>query len=201
MKKWWKAIVASLAAIALPVMAAGSIDAGKAKAGTCIECHGVGGNSTQPMFPKLAGQGEGYLFKQLMDFASGGREGPFMSGIVQDLDKEDMADLAAYFASTTHTRGATSDILLAEGQKLYRGGNKETGVPACMACHGPSGGGIPAAKWPSLSGQHIAYTETQLTDFANGIRHNDINGMMQDIAAKMSENERKSVSAYISGLH
>lgn len=201
MKKWRKAIIASLAAIALPAMATGNIEAGKAKSSNCIECHGVGGNSTEPMFPKLAGQGEGYLYKQLMDFASGAREGAFMSGIVQDLGKEDMADIAAYFASTTHTRGAVSNTLLAEGQKLYRGGNKETGVPACMACHGPSGAGIPAAKWPSLSGQHIAYIEGQLADFANGIRHNDMNGMMRDIAAKMSKDERKAVSAYISGLH
>jgi len=201
MKKWCKAIILSYVAIALPAMAAGDIDAGQVKSVDCIECHGPGGNSTKPMFPKLAGQGEGYLFKQLMDFASGAREGIFMAGIVSDLSEQDMADMAAYFASTSHTPGAVSDVLLEQGQKLYRGGNKETGVPACMACHGPSGAGIPAAKWPSLSGQHIAYTEAQLADFANGSRHNDMNGMMRDIAAKMSKAERQAVSAYISGLH
>jgi len=201
MNKWWKAIVICFAAVALPAMAAGDIDAGQAKSASCVECHGVGGNSTVPMFPKLAGQGEGYLLKQLMDFASGAREGPFMSGIVTDLNEQDMADLSAYFASTTHTPGAALSALLVQGQKLYRGGNKEMGVPACMSCHGPRGAGVPAAKWPSLSGQHIAYTETQLEDFARGLRANDMNSMMRDIAAKMSEDERQAVSAYISGLH
>lgn len=201
MKKWLKVITVVLAAIALPVLAAGDINAGKIKSADCVECHGPGGNSTEPMFPKIAGQGEGYLLKQLMDFASGARDGVFMASIVSDLSVQDMADLAAYFASTTHTPGAVSDNLLLKGQKIYRAGNKETGVPACMACHGPSGAGIPAAKWPSLSGQHIAYTEAQLKDFANGTRHNDMNGMMRDIAVKMSKDEQQSVSAYISGLH
>jgi cytochrome c553 len=201
MKKWCGVIFAILTVVALPAMAAGDIDAGKVKSADCIECHGPGGNSTEPMFPKIAGQGEGYLLKQLMDFASGERAGVFMSSIASDLSEQDMADMAAYFASTTHTPGAVSDTLLVIGQKLYRGGNKETGVPACMACHGPTGAGIPAAKWPSVSGQHIAYTEAQLKDFASGTRHNDLNGMMRDIASKMSKDEQQAVSAYISGLH
>ena len=201
MRKWLGAIVVGFAVNSSHVFAMGDIDAGKAKSASCVECHGDGGNSTEPLFPKIAGQGEGYLFKQLMDFASGAREGVFMAGIVSDLSEQDMADLSAYYASTTHTPGSVSDELLALGQKIYRGGNKETGVPACMACHGPSGAGVPAAKWPALSGQHATYTELQLEDFANDMRRNDANSMMRDIAAKMSENERQAVSAYISGLH
>ncbi|MCL4151747.1 UNVERIFIED_CONTAM: hypothetical protein GTU68_044383 [Idotea baltica] len=124
-----------------------------------------------------------------------------MSGIVAGLSEQDMADLSAYYASTTPTPTPVSSELLAQGEKLYRGGNKETGVPACMACHGPSGKGVPAAKWPALSGQHSAYTAAQLDDYANGIRNNDPNSMMRDIAARLSAEERLAVSDYISGLH
>lgn len=185
----------------IPAMAAGDVSAGKAKAVACAACHGADGNSPSDMFPKLAGQGEAYLLKQLIEFKDGTRENAVMAPMVAALSEQDMADLSAFYASNKTTAGAVAEELFEAGQAIYRGGNKETGVPACMACHGPTGAGMPAAKWPALSGQYAAYTEAQLNAFASGTRSNDSNSMMRDIAGKMTADEIKAVSAYVSGLH
>jgi cytochrome c553 len=182
------------------VMAAGNAGAGKGKAAVCAACHGTDGNSLSDAFPKLAGQHEGYIVKQLMDFKNGDRQNALMAPMVANLSEQDMADLGAYYASQKTAPGAVSEELLAAGEQIYRGGNKETGVPACMACHGPNGSGVPAANWPKLSAQYSSYVETQLNAFANGDRANDSNSMMRDIASKMSEAEIKAVSAYVFGL-
>ena len=182
------------------VMAAGNVAAGKGKAAVCAACHGTDGNSLSDAFPKLAGQHEGYIVKQLMEFKSGARQNALMAPMVANLTEQDMADLGAYFASQKTAPGAVSEELLAAGEQIYRGGNKETGVPACMACHGPNGNGIPAADWPKLAGQYSSYIETQLHAFAKGERNNSPNGMMADIASKMSDAEIKAVSAYVFGL-
>lgn len=181
-------------------VAAGDANAGKSKAAACTACHGADGNSPSDAYPKLAGQGEAYLLKQLMNFKSGERENAFMAPMVAPLSEQDMADLAAYFASQKTLPGATPEEFIELGQSVYRGGNKESGVPACMACHGPNGSGMPAAKWPALSGQYSAYVEAQLNAFASGMRSNDPSGMMRDIASRMSKEEIKAVSAYVSGL-
>ncbi len=188
-------------AFVMPIMAAGDASAGKSKSAVCAACHGADGNSPSDMFPKLAGQGEGYLIKQLADFQSGVRNNAIMAPMVAALSEQDMADLAAYYAGNTVTPGAVSEDLLNAGKTLYRAGNKESGVPACMACHGPTGAGIPAAKWPALAGQYSAYIEAQLKAFAGGERSNDLNDMMRDIASKMTESEMKAVAAYAAGLH
>ncbi|MBL1321660.1 MAG: cytochrome c4 [Methylophaga sp.] len=202
MKKIIMASAVYLALVsAMPVIAAGDASAGKGKAAVCAACHGADGNSPSNMFPKLAGQGEAYLVKQLIEFKDGTRENAIMAPMVAALTEQDMADLAAYYAASKITEGGTPEALLESGQTLYRGGNKETGVPACMACHGPTGAGVPAAKWPALSGQHAAYIEAQLNAFASGARSNDPSNMMRDIAAKMTADEIKAVSAYASGLH
>ena len=185
----------------LPAMAAGNASAGKGKAAACAACHGADGNSPVDMFPKLAGQGEAYLVKQMTEFKSGVRKNAMMAPMVVSLSDQDIADLAAYFASNKATAGAVSEDALNAGKTLYRAGNKLTGVPACMACHGPNGAGVPAAKWPALSGQYPAYVEAQLKAFADGTRSNDTNSMMRDIASKMTADEMKAVAAYVSGLH
>lgn len=195
------AVLGMTLAMSTSVMAAGNAAAGKTKAVACAACHGADGNSPTNMFPKLAGQGEAYLVKQLLEFKSGVRNNAVMASMVATLSEEDMADLAAYFASKKVTPGAVSEDLLAAGQKIFRAGNKESGLPACMACHGPTGAGVPAAKWPALSGQHGAYVEAQLKMFADGTRSNDPNSMMRDIASKMTADEMKAVSAYVAGLH
>ncbi len=186
---------------AMPVIAAGDASAGKAKAAVCAACHGADGNSPANMFPKLAGQGEAYLIKQMTEFKNETRKNAVMAPMVAALSEQDMADLAAYYSSNKVTEGGVAEDLVEAGQAIYQGGNKESGVPACMACHGPTGAGMPAAKWPALSGQHAAYLEAQLKAFASGARSNDPSSMMRDIASKMTEDEIKAVSAYASGLH
>ncbi|AFI83588.1 c-type cytochrome [Methylophaga nitratireducenticrescens] len=202
MKKIIFAVVLGLGIMSSPlVLAAGDISAGKEISASCAACHGVDGNSPADVYPKLAGQHASYLYKQLVEFKNGKRANDIMSPMVAALSEEDMANLAAYYASKESTPGAVSEDSLDLGQQIYRGGNSESGVPACMACHGPNGSGMPAAKWPKLSAQYQAYTEAQLHAFANGERQNDPNGMMRDIASKMTEEEIKAVSAYVSGLH
>src|SRR5690554_6758634 len=202
MKKIIWAVVLGWGVISSPlVLATGNVSDGKAKSAVCAACHGVDGNSPADMYPKLAGQHANYLYKQLFEFKSGKRENAIMAPMVAALTEEDMADLAAYYASQKATPGAVSEDLLALGKQIYRGGNMASGVPACMACHGPNGSGMPSASWPKLSAQYRAYTETQLHAFANGERSNDPNSMMRDIAAKMTAEEIKAVAAYVSGLH
>jgi cytochrome c553 len=195
------AVIGMTLAMSTSLMAAGNASAGKSKAVMCAACHGADGNSPSDMFPKLAGQGEAYLVKQLIEFKSGVRSNAVMASMVAALSEQDMADIAAYYSSKTITPGAVSEDLAAAGQQIFRAGNKESGLPACMACHGPNGAGVPAAKWPALSGQHSAYVEAQLKSFAAGTRSNDPNSMMRDIASKMTAEEMKAVAAYVAGLH
>ena len=200
----YKTLIAVCAMIALTgvSVAAGNATAGKAKAVSCGGCHGADGNSANPSWPKLAGQHAGYIAKQLADFKAGKkRSDPLMAGQVASLSSQDMADIAAYFTKQTGSQGAASKKLAAAGAKLYRGGNKKKGVAACIACHGPTGAGNPAANFPKLSGQHAAYVEKAMKDFRSGARTNDMNKMMQNIAEKMSDKEIKAVASYISGLH
>ncbi|AFJ02766.1 Cytochrome c4 [Methylophaga frappieri] len=202
MKKFVLAVISSLIIInSAQLAAAGDVSAGKQKSAACAACHAADGNSPSPDFPKLAGQNAGYIAKQLSDFKSGARENAIMAPIAQGLSEQDMLDLAAYFASQEVAAGAVAEDLIEAGRQLYRGGNAQSGVPACMACHGPNGKGIPSAKWPMLSSQYSKYTETQLHQFAKGNRANDPNSMMRDIAGRLSEAEIKAVSAYVSGLH
>jgi cytochrome c553 len=192
----------ALFAVAINAQAAGDAEAGKAKAQVCFSCHGVNGNSMNPVWPNLAGQHEGYIAKQLADFKAGTqRNDPLMMGQVMSLSPQDMADLGAFFAKQKPSAGSADETKLVMGEKIYRGGNKATGVSACIACHGPSGAGNPAAKYPMLSGQHAAYTVKTLKDFRKGSRKNDPGKMMQNIAARMTDAEIEAVSSYMQGLH
>jgi cytochrome c553 len=197
------AIFAAIAAFASfgSVHAAGNAADGKAKSATCAACHGADGNSMVADNPKLAGQHADYLLKQLMEFKNSKRKNPIMSGQVAGLSEQDMADLAAYFASQSVKVGSADKKLVALGKKIYRAGNAASGVSACIGCHGPTGTGNPAAKFPSLSGQHAKYIETQLKAFRNGTRNNDAGSMMRNIAEKMTDAEMKAVASYIAGLH
>ena len=202
MKKMLLTVLISMTlVVSTSLMAAGNASAGKSKAMMCAACHGADGNSPSDMFPKLAGQGEAYLVKQLIEFKSGVRSNAIMAPMAAGLSEQDMADIAAYYSSQTITPGAVSEDLAAAGQQIFRAGNKESGLPACMACHGPTGAGVPAAKWPALSGQYSAYVEAQLKSFAAGTRSNDPNSMMRDIASKMTAEEMTAVAAYVAGLH
>lgn len=182
--------------------AAGDATAGQAKAAVCGACHGPDGNSMAPNFPKLAGQGERYLTKQLHDIKSGKRTVLEMTGLLTNLSDQDLADIAAYFSSQKGSVGAADEKLVARGQDLFRGGKVDQGMPACTGCHSPNGAGNAAAGFPHLGGQHAQYVTKQLTDFREGNRTNDGDTMvMRSIAAKLSNKDIEAVSSYIQGLH
>jgi cytochrome c553 len=191
-----------------PVAAEGDPEAGKAKAIACAACHGNDGNSAIAMNPKIAGQHAGYLVKQLQEFKlasqTGGKEGrnnAVMNGFAAGLSDQDMKDIAAYFSEQTLKLGETPEDVIERGEALYRGGDAEKGITACIACHGPDGKGMNLAGFPVIGGQHAQYTETQLKMFRSGDRNNDLNGMMRDIAAKLSDEDITILSKYLAGLH
>jgi len=185
----------------MSVAHAGDAEAGKAKSATCAACHGADGNSLAPTFPKIAGQGERYLIKQIKDIRDGNRQVPAMAPFVAGLSDTDVADLAAYFSAQVPTTGGAKEELVELGQRIYRGGIESKGVPACLACHGPDGKGIEAAGFPRLAGQHDAYTQAQLTAFSMNQRTNDGDTrMMRDIAYRLHTTEIEAVSSYIQGL-
>ncbi|AQZ35636.1 Cytochrome c553 [Pseudomonas sp. NFACC19-2] len=182
--------------------AAGDAEAGQGKVAVCGACHGADGNSPAPNFPKLAGQGERYLLKQLHDIKSGARPVVEMTGMLDNLSDQDMADIAAYFASQKMSVGAADPKLVERGEALFRGGKLEEGMPACTGCHSPDGAGLAAAGFPHLGGQHAQYVAKQLTDFREGDRTNDGDAMiMRAIAAKLSNKDIEAVSSFIQGLH
>lgn len=180
----------------------GDAEAGKAKAITCGACHGADGNSVNPVWPSLAGQHATYTLNQLRAFKDGSRSEPLMLGQVMMLSDEDMKNLAVYYAELPAAAKAVADpSLLDRGQRLYRGGDRENASAACIACHGPTGRGNPAASYPSLKGQYATYTAMQLRAYANGTRKSDDpTKVMRDIAATLSEEDIVAVSSYIQGL-
>ena len=181
---------------------AGDPAAGKGKAAVCAACHGADGNSSNPEWPKIAGQHAGYVAKQITELKAGKeRSNPLMAGMIAGLSAQDIEDVAAHFASQSMSGGFTDKDLAVLGKRLYRGGNAESGVPACMACHGPQGAGDPMAGFPRLAGQHATYVQVQLNAFREGTRSNDVKRMMRDIALKMTPDEMKAVAGYINGLH
>ena len=212
MKKSVQTLVVMLTAAlaSTMVLAAGDAGAGKAKSALCAGCHGADGNSMVPNFPKLAGQGEKYLIKQMKDIKSGERAVPEMTGMLAASSDQDIADMAAYFAGQTAQLAGAKEVKLELGEKLYRGGNLKTGVPACTGCHSPSGQGNAPAGYAMLSGQFAAYTAKQLRAFRTAAhdaedpagRANDGDArIMRDIAASMSDVEIDAVANYIAGLH
>lgn len=194
-------VFAFLTVLSLDAVAAGDPVAGKEKSQSCAACHGVDGNSTNPVWPKLAGQHENYLVKQLLEFKSGARENAQMSPMAAQLSEKDIRDLAAYYASQKVKIGKADPAAVELGQRVYRAGNIEAGVPACMACHGPTGRGNPAAGYPLLSGQHAEYTRNQLNAFRQDARNNDYNEVMRTIVDRMTDDEISSVAEYLQGLH
>jgi cytochrome c553 len=167
----------------------------------CSACHGEDGNSTSPANPKIAGQIFEYHQKQLTNFkANAERKSVVMLAMVSSLSPADMQNVAAYYAAQKSKGGASGNKeTFALGRDIYRGGNASKGLAACAACHGPTGGGMPA-QYPRLAGQFAEYTEAQMKSFRTGERANDANKMMRSIAAKMSDDEIRAVSDYIAGL-
>jgi cytochrome c553 len=185
-------------------ISAGNVEKGKEKSAACITCHGDAGVSVNAAWPKLAGQHASYIASQLYEFqkgTNGKRNNAVMHGIALTLSNTDIEDLSAYYASLDNSIGVTDDKYVTLGQSIYRGGNLEYKIQACISCHGPNGQGNLPAAIPSLSGQHSTYIYTQLKNFQSKKRSNDPNKMMRNIVYRMSEDEMKAVSEYIEGLH
>lgn len=171
----------------------------------CVACHGADGNSMTSANPHLAGQGEAYIYKQLSNFKSvdgkpAARNNAIMAGMAAALTEDDMRNVSAWFSQQTlKPAAATNEALIARGQKLWRAGDAAKGIPACAACHGPAGKGLPA-QYPRLAGQFPEYTEAQLKSFRAGERANDPESMMRGIADKLSDADIKAVSEFAAGL-
>jgi len=179
-------------------LAAGDSSAGKQKAETCAGCHGQDGNSSVPVFPKLAGQKASYIAKQLYDFKTERRPEPTMTALAEPMNDADIADLSAYFAAqkVKVEKGKENEA----GKNLFHAGNPATGLPACTGCHGPEGKGNEPAAFPVLHGQHAPYLTKTLHDFRGKSRYNDRNEVMRSIAAKLSDEEINAVAEYLAGL-
>ena len=192
----FRAATAILLLISIPAFGAGDPAAGQAKSAICAACHGMDGNSTVPTWPKLAGQHEQYLARQIRLIKSGDRMVPEMAGITPGLSEQDIDDLAAYFASQTSNGGVADESLVELGQRIYRAGNAESGVPACMACHGPAGEGNPLSGYPALAGQLTRYRAGE-----NWGEKDALSKIMNGSAAELTDEEIQAVSSYIEGLY
>ena len=188
--------------------AQGDVDAGKLKAATCVACHGSDGNAIIGQYPKLAGQHADYLVKQLADYklavtSSGaqGRSNAIMAGMAAALSATDMADLGAYFSSLPISGNTTPENVIAIAEPLYRFGDSDRGIAACISCHGPRGNGTSLSGFPKISGQNAQYIQLQLQAFRSSARNNDLNAMMRSAAVKLNDNEIEALSAYVGGLH
>lgn len=180
---------------------AGDPVAGEQKAAVCAACHGNDGISSVAQWPNLAGQGAPYLTKQTIDIRDGRREVPEMVGIVDHLTDQDIRDISAFYAQQSAHVGQANEELAMRGRDLYRAGDIAKGIPACTACHSPTGQGNSPAAFPAVSGQHATYAINQLKSFRSGERDNDPNSMMRIISAKMSDAEIEAVAEYMYGLH
>jgi cytochrome c553 len=197
----------------------GDAQAGAGKAAACAACHSLDGNSADPQYPKIAGQHELYIARQLAQFKSGARANAIMLGFASTLSAQDMRDIGAYFATQKVVAGLADETAFSAefspykgqrivdvGRGIYQGGIKDKGVPACMACHGPSGGGNPGPSYPALGGQHAGYTGVMLSAFkatpAGSASLNDANyAVMATVSQRLSDEEILAVASYIQGLH
>ncbi len=196
----------------MPVMAKGDAAAGASKVAVCAGCHGMDGNSLVPTFPRLSGLGEKYLYMQLRHVQKGERIIMSMTGILDASSDQDLWDMAAHYNGKERKLSGAKDITftgvddpddaLALGERVYRGGNLRSGVPACTGCHSPSGSGNGPAGYPALGGQHAEYLEQQLLAYRNGERDSGNNArIMQGVAEYLSDGEIKAVANYIAGLN
>jgi cytochrome c553 len=193
----------------------GDAKAGQTKAGACAACHGIDGNAADPQYPRLAGQHERYIARQLHLFKSGQRQNPIMQGMAAPLSAQDMRDIGAFYATQKGQAGVADDTVIATGpnadkkfyqvgEKLYRAGRPADGLPACMACHGPAGRGNPGPTYPSLGGQHAAYTVAKLQFFRDGGSYGtgtEANVVMAQVAKQLSDEEIQALGTYLQGLH
>ncbi len=200
-------MLAALTLIAAPAAAQSLVDgdpeAGRANSATCAACHGAEGNSVNPAWPNIAGQHASYTAASIRAFREGQRQDPLMTSQAMLLSDEDIDDVAVYFESLNGAAQAVADPRsIARAEALYRGGDAEDGVAACIACHGPTGRGNAAAGYPALNGQHAAYTAKQLRDYASGARESDgPTEIMRTIASRLDQEDIDALASYLQGLH
>lgn len=206
------AFLAPVAQAAESAATTGSAEAGATKAAICVACHGPNGNSTNPIWPVLAGQNAAYISAQLKYFHDMTRVDP--SGVMPSqatkLSPQDIADLAAYFSSQVPAGLEADPSYWQTGEKLYRTGDPERGIPACMACHGPVGRGVPAAGFPQLRAQHAVYLIAQLSQYASDTRYTrDGKGqssgglydqIMHTIAGRLTPQDMRDIASYVQGM-
>ena len=184
----------------------GSAEAGAAKAAVCAACHGPGGNSGNPEWPKLAGQNAAYIVRSLQALKSGARVAPVMNAQAKPLSDQDMKDLAAYFAAQKPTPGVASPDAVKVAGRIYRAGDAGRQLPACAGCHGPEGSGNAAAGYPRIGGQHAKYAANVLRAYYRGQPpakddQTSSRAIMAAVAAKLTEGEIDALASYINGLH
>ena len=198
----------------------GDAKAGQAKAGACAACHGVDGNPSDPQYPRIAGMPERYVAQQLALFKAGVRTGGMavvMAPMAAPLSAQDMRDIGAYFATQKVQAGLADESAISNelspyngqrivdvGARLYRGGDAARGIPACMACHGPSGAGNPGPSYPSLHGQETAYVVRRLEEYRAGTstyKNAAHFKLMASVAKPLSDEEIRSLGSYVQGLH
>lgn len=194
----------------------GDATAGAAKAAACAACHGLDGNATDPtIYPRIAGQSERYISHQLALFKSGERVNALMYPFASALSAQDMRDIGAYFATQKSGAGIADDSVIASGpnkgmkfyevgQKLYRSGDISRDIPACMACHGPSGAGNPGPAYPHVGGQQSWYTARRLQEYRAGtttVRDAALFNVMATVSKSLTDEEIQSLSSYMQGLH
>ena len=208
MKKLWLTVVLAfgVSANAATVMPEGNAANGKAQTMMCSACHGADGNSAAPTFPKLAGQGAKYLYKQLMDVRDGARVIPTMMGLLDNKSNQELADIAAYYSEQGMSGSQADPALVELGARVYRAGVADKGVAACTACHGPTGSGNAPAGFPRLAGQHADYIASTLKAYRTGYddpagRTNDGDTkIMRATARGLSDAQIQAVASYIAGL-
>ncbi len=193
----------AVAPVAEAVVKPGDATAGQAKAAVCGACHGMDGNSSDAQYPKLAGQSEQYIVRQLTDFKAGKRQNPIMLGMATPLSTQDMHDVGAYFASKTALPGVADQALVEKGETLFRQGDSTRGIPACMACHSIDGRGNPGAMYPQLTSQHAQYIQATLKAWHDGTTWGDDaqSQIMPAIAKKLDADDISALSSYVEGLH
>jgi cytochrome c553 len=187
----------------LDQIAAGNAQHGAFIAMNCTACHGEKGVSAQTLIPTLAGMDAAVIYKQLDDYRSGKRLWGVMGAIAQALSAQDSANVAAYFAAQSGGLPALSGYRVPEGgrslresdpaRRLVYAGDPQRGIPPCAVCHGPGGFKLGA---PALQGQHAAYIERQLGEFAQGSRENDIFEQMRAIAKQLTPEEMHALGAF-----
>lgn len=198
--RWLLALLLAVGAIAAQAEQADA-QRGSALAESCIACHGTDGNSTADNFSTLAAQSERYLFEQMQKIRDGLRPAPLMIGQLDKMSDQDLRDLAAWYASNEVTIGQTAQEDLTLSRTLYLYGDHKRQIPACSACHGPSGKGFPLAALPALTGQRKGIIAKALRDYRSGARPSEVNSAMQDIARRLTDEDIESLSDFIQGLY